>query len=99
MEVTQVGEQVVNYFNECVTKKNPPQDDDIEQCIAKIMHDYILFKNEHSDSDSSDDGKLEPKKKSWRTSLSEYDEIPSKPDGNYKWTERVNMLDLTEILE
>ena len=95
-QVVEIGSVIYTLFKDYVSKKLIPEDSEIEEKLAEILKEYIIF-----DDDNDIYGKeISNRKKKYRMqALVESNRIPLYPDNTYNWEERVDVLGLVHILD
>ena len=96
-QVKDIGSHILELYYYYVSKKLIPSEEELELALAKLLKDFIMFKEtEHDESDP-----IPRKRKYSRCKIDDENEniLPKVPDSSYKWEERVDTLGIKKILE
>ena len=98
-QVKEIGELILQFFYDCLTKRNIPSEAFIEKKLTEILNDFIQFEKEEIDDFETEEERIALKKKKYKLPETFENAIPVYPDSNYKWEERVDSVGLKPILE
>lgn len=99
-QVKEVSSEILRCYYDLLCRKNCPSDSEIEGILARILGDFIVTgKKLFHDEDGNIEDIHIPLRKRSRMYESFEKSIPSYPNGDYDWKERIDSLGLNSIME